>query len=193
MIQIGNVLVGLDIFKEKFCCDLSDCKGACCIEGDAGAPLTEDEKKEIETVLPEVVDDLSPEAQSVIKKCGVSYYDIDGELVTSIVNGKDCVFTCYDHSGCCSCALETAHRKGKISFFKPISCYLYPIRVTEHPHFIALNYHRWSVCKAAIIKGEKENIPLYIFLKEPLIRKFGKEWYDELLEVATELKEQKYI
>lgn len=193
MVQIGNVLVSLEIFKEKFCCDLSACKGACCIEGDSGAPLTDDEKKEIEKVLPIVKSDLSPEAQTVINRQGVSYYDITDELVTSIVGNRNCVFTCYDDRGCCICALEKAYRDKRSKFFKPISCYLYPIRVAEHPHFIALNYDRWLICKPAVAKGEKENIHVYQFLKEPLIRRFGKEWYDELLQVAEQLKEQKYF
>jgi hypothetical protein len=193
MVQIGNVLVSLDVFKEKFCCDLSACKGACCIEGDSGAPLTDDEKKEIEKVLPIVKPDLAPEAQAVINRQGVSYYDITDELVTSIVGDRNCVFTCYDDKGCCICALEKAYRDKHSNFFKPISCYLYPIRVTEHPHFTALNYDRWLICKPAVIKGEKENIYVYQFLKEPLIRLFGKEWYDELLQVAEQLKAQKYF
>lgn len=187
MIQIKDTLISFDVFKEKFLCNLDACKGECCIEGDAGAPLEEEEVEQLEKVLPVVWNDLSPEAQVVINKQGVYYKDKDSDLVTSIVNGKDCVFTCYDEKGYCYCAIEKAYREGKVSFYKPISCHLYPIRIDNYASFKAVNYHRWSVCKAAVLLGEKENIPVYKFLKEPLIRKFGKEWYDELEIAAREL------
>ena len=124
-------------------------------------------------------DDLSPEARAVIDKQGVVYTDQDGDLVTSIVNGKDCVFTCYDEKGYCYCAIEKAYRDGKCNFYKPVSCHLYPIRIGDYGPFKAVNYHRWD--------------PVYKFLKEPLIRKFGQAWYDELENVAEELKKQKLI
>lgn len=190
MIQIGEAIVSFDLFTEKFLCDLSACHGACCIEGDAGAPLEADEVKEIEKVLPVIWDELSLAAQAVINAQGVSYEDVDADTVTSIVNGKDCVFTCYDEEGICYCAIEKAYRDGKTDFYKPISCHLYPIRIQNYPDFKAINYHRWSVCKAAVLLGEKENLPVYKFLKEPLIRKFGEEWYKELEIAAEELKER---
>lgn len=193
MIQIDDVLVSLDVFKEKFSCDLDACKGQCCVEGDAGAPVDDAEVMDLENAVPVVWDQLSVLAQAVIKEQGVTYRDCDGDLVTSIVNGKDCVFTCYDQSGICSCALEQAYRAGDLAFCKPISCALYPIRVVEHPHFKAVNYHRWDVCKMAILKGQKENMAVYQFLKEPLVRKFGRAWYDELLQAASELKRNQYI
>ena len=129
----------------------------------------------------------------MIDRQGVVYTDEEGDLVTSIVNGKDCVFTCYDKNGCCYCAIEKAFREGKTDFYKPVSCHLYPIRIGDYGPYKALNYHRWDVCKAAVLLGEKENVPVYKFLKEPLIRKFGKEWYEELENVAEELKKQGYI
>ncbi|MDR1682153.1 MAG: DUF3109 family protein, partial [Candidatus Symbiothrix sp.] len=110
----------------------------------------------------------------------------EGEFVTSIVNGKDCVFTCYDEQGICRCAIEKAYRKGKTQFYKPISCHLYPVRVAKYKDFRAVNYHRWSVCKAASIAGKKDNMKIYQFLKEPLIRKFGAEWYAHLELIARE-------
>lgn len=127
ILQVGDVLVSPDIFTEKFCCDLDACKGACCIEGDAGAPVTMDETLAIEDVLDTVWPSLSAQAQSVIDRGGVAYTDEEGDLVTSIVGGKDCVFTCYDKD-CCLCALEKAYRAGQTEFVKPISCALYPIR-----------------------------------------------------------------
>jgi len=193
MIQIDDTIISFDVFKEKFLCNLDACKGECCIEGDAGAPLEEEEVEQLKKVLPVIWKDLSSEAQAVIEKQGVCYKDEDGDLVTSIVNGKDCVFTCYDEKGCCYCAIEKAYRDGKVDFYKPVSCHLYPIRVQKYPEFKAVNYHRWSVCKAAVLLGEKEDMPIYKFLKEPLIRKFGEDWYTELEIAAEEMKNRGII
>ncbi len=193
MIQIDDTIISFDVFKEKFLCNLDACKGECCIEGDAGAPLEEEEVEQLKKVLPVIWEDLSSEAQAVIEKQGVCYKDEDGDLVTSIVNGKDCVFTCYDEKGCCYCAIEKAYRDGKVDFYKPVSCHLYPIRVQKYPEFKAVNYHRWSVCKAAVLLGEKEDMPIYKFLKEPLIRKFGEDWYTELEIAAEEMKNRGII
>ncbi|MEG0453950.1 MAG: DUF3109 family protein, partial [Bacteroides sp.] len=184
MIQIDDIVISLDVLREKFLCNLDACKGECCIEGDAGAPVELDEIAKLEEVLPIVWDALSPEAHAVIEKQGVVYADRDGDMVTSIVNGKDCVFTCYDERGYCYCAIEKAYREGKTDFYKPISCHLYPIRVGDYGPYKAVNYHRWSVCQAAVLLGKKENVAVYQFLKEPLIRKFGEAWYQEL-EIAV--------
>ena len=193
MVQIDDVVVSLDVFREKFICNLDACKGQCCIEGDAGAPLEEEEVAELEKVLPVIWDQLSPQAREIIDRQGVCYTDQDGDLVTSIVNGKDCVFTCYDEKGCCYCAIEKAYRDGKVDFYKPVSCHLYPIRVGNYGFYKAVNYHRWDVCKAAVILGQKENVPVYKFLKEPLIRKFGEAWYNEMESVAEELRKSNHI
>ena len=193
MIQIDDTIISIDCLSEKFCCDLDACAGTCCIEGDAGAPVDLDEVEELEAALPVVWNDLSASAQTVIDKQGVVYTDEEGDLVTSIVNGKDCVFTCYDEKGCCFCALEKAYRAGKTNFYKPLSCHLYPIRLKKIGDMTALNYHRWDVCKAAVCKGEQLNLPVYRFLKEPLIRCFGQAWYDELEKAVEELKEQGYL
>ena len=193
MIQIDDVIVSLDVFREKFLCDLGACKGACCIEGDAGAPVATGEVEALEASLPAVWAALSPEARTVIDRQGVVYVDEEGDLVTSIVNGKDCVFTCYDESGCCYCALEKAYREGRISFYKHISCHLYPIRIGDYGRYKAVNYHRWDVCRAAVELGRKKGVPVYRFLREPLIRKFGEDWYHELEEAAVELEKQGYL
>lgn len=193
ILQVGNVLVSPDIFTEKFCCDLSACKGQCCVEGDAGAPVGEDEVLEIEDALDTVWPSLSASAQSVIDRQGVAYIDSEGDLVTSIVGGKDCVFTCYEN-GVCLCALERACRRGQTSWPKPISCALYPIREKYFGNGLyGINYHRWDVCREAVKKGRELNLPVYRFLKDPLIRRFGKEWYDELCGVADELRKDGYI
>ena len=212
IIQVGDVLLSSDILTEKFCCDLSACKGQCCVEGDAGAPVTLDEIAEIEDCLDEVWGDLSASAQAVIDKQGVAYTDKDGDLVTSIVRGKDCVLTYQaviqgdgsfvtpgnvtkEPSPCITlCALEKAFRAGKTRFCKPVSCALYPIREKRLGNdLIGLNYNRWEVCKMAVVKGEQENSLLYQFLRGPLVRRFGEEWYDELLNTVKELKAQGYL
>ena len=193
MIQIGDVIVSLDMLEKRFCCDLEACKGACCIEGDAGAPLELDEVAEIENVLDFIWDDLSLEAQQVIKQQGVAYTDQDGDLVTSIVNGKDCVFTCYDDKGSCYCAIDKAYREGKSRFLKPVSCHLYPARVKDFGTIKGVNYHHWNVCKAAVLKGQQLDLRVYQFLKEPLIRKFGQAWFVDLDDAVRELLEKKII
>ena len=193
ILEIGGVLISSEILTECFCCDYEKCKGICCVEGDAGAPVTLDEIGQIEGSLDIVWHDLAASAQSVIDRQGVAYTDRDGELVTSIVQGKDCVFTCYE-KGCCLCALEKACREGCSTFVKPISCALYPLREKTFPDgTVGLNYHRWSICKDALAKGRELDLPLYKFLKEPLVRRFGSEWYDELLALAAQLKAQGYI
>ena len=189
MLQIQDVVVSFDVLKEKFLCDLSACKGACCIEGDAGAPVELDEVEKLEEVLPLIWDELSSEARAVIDKQGVAYVDQEGELVTSIVNGKDCVFTCYDEKGCCYCAIEKACREGKTDFLKPVSCHLYPIRLVKLSNgMTGLQYHRWEICRAAEVLGAAKGEPLYKTLKTPLIRRFGEAFYEELEVCEAELR-----
>jgi hypothetical protein len=196
ILQIGDILISSDILTEQFCCDLSVCHGACCIEGDAGAPITIDEVAEIEEALDACWPRLSAQAQTVIDRQGVAYTDEEGDLVTSIVAGKDCVFTFYDTldntDNCCLCALEKAFRDGKTRWCKPISCALYPIREKRFSDgTIALNYHRWAICQCGRDKGRSLQLPVYQFLREPLIRRFGQAWYDELCTAAEELKAYK--
>lgn len=188
MLQIDNTIVSLDLLDEKFVCDLASCKGICCIEGDAGAPLLDEEVKIIEDLLPVIWDDLSEVSIEVINKQGVSYIDEDGEPVTSIVNGAECVFTYTDESGICKCAIEKAYREGKTDFYKPISCHLYPVRLQKYDEFTAVNYHRWHICNCARKLGGKLKVPVYRFLKEPLIRRFGEEWFEQLEIADNELR-----
>ncbi len=193
ILEVGGVLLSSDILTERFCCDYEKCKGVCCIEGDAGAPVTPDEIGGIEDALETVWPMLSASAQNVIDRQGVAYTDRDGDLVTSIVGGKDCVFTCYDGDNCL-CALERAFRSGKTRFCKPVSCALYPIREKQlGDGLVGLNYNRWNICKDAVAKGQALNLPVYQFLKEPLTRRFGLSWYEKLCQVAEELHQQGYL
>ncbi len=186
MLQIQDTVVSLELIERKFICDLPICKGECCVEGEEGAPLEKEEVEKLREVLPLVWDDLPETSKKVIEEQGVSYIDRDGDDVTSIVNGAECVFVYKDENGYAKCAVEKAFLEGKTEFRKPISCYLYPVRVDKHRTFSAVNYHMWSVCECARVLGEKEGVPVYKFLKDPLIQKFGADWYKELEEVAEE-------
>ena len=177
-----NTLVTLDVVERFFCCDLESCLGQCCIDGDAGAPITAEEEQIIKEILPMIWYELLPRAQQVIEENGISYRDQEGELVTQILDGSNCVFSCYAPGGKCICAIETAYREGRINFMKPISCALYPLRLkTLSNGNVAVNYHRWKICKSAEVLGRAKGIRVYEFLKEPLIRRFGPKWYDELV------------
>ena len=173
-----------------FQCDLSKCLGECCIEGDAGAPITEEEFEKLEKVKEIVWDDLLPAARERIKEAGVGYVDEEGDLVTQIVDGRNCVFTTYAPGGMCLCAIEKAYREGRCDWRKPLSCYLYPLRLTTYPTFTAVNYHRWKICKCAEILGRANGTRRYQFMKEPLIERFGQEWYDELCEACEAYLEE---
>lgn len=190
MLQIKDTLVTLDMAERFFQCDLSKCLGECCIEGDAGAPITEEEFEKLEKVKEIVWDDLLPAARERIKEAGVGYVDEEGDLVTQIVDGRNCVFTTYAPGGMCLCAIEKAYREGRCDWRKPKSCYLYPLRLTTYPTFTAVNYHRWKICKCAEILGRANGTRLYQFMKEPLIERFGQEWYDELCEACEAYLEE---
>ncbi|MBR1808236.1 MAG: DUF3109 family protein [Paludibacteraceae bacterium] len=191
MFHIGNTIVSLDVLEKEFCCDLDSCKGCCCIEGDAGAPLTDNEEEKIRQILPVLLPEMRKEAREIVEQNGISYLDPTGDKVTQIVDGKDCVFARTDHNGWCYCVIERAYNAGKIDFKKPVSCHLYPIRLAEHPTFTAVEYHRWDICHSARQCGKKLHLPLYKYLKEPLVRRFGEDWYNELCLVAEEWKKQK--
>lgn len=198
MLEILGTLVSLDLFKVFFCCDLSKCHGICCVEGDAGAPVSMEEVELLEEAVDAVWDDLSPEAQKVIDSEGVVYPDRDGELVTQIVNGKDCIFVKHGNiegveGRCALCAIDSAYRCGKFRWQKPSSCALYPIRLSTVGGMTAVNVHRWDVCQPARDLGKKLQIPVYQYLKEPLIRQFGEEWWHECEIAAKELKKAGYL
>lgn len=191
MLQIQNTIVTLDLAEEFFCCDLDKCLGACCIEGDAGAPVTIDELEKIEEALPVVEPEMLPRAVEEVRQNGVAYVDQEGDLVTTILDGRNCAFTCYAPGGICLCALEKAFREGKTGFKKPASCSLYPLRLTTYPTFTAVNYHRWKICRDAVANGRKKGIRLYQFLRGPLTERFGQEWYDELAQACELYLSQK--
>lgn len=191
MLQIQNTIVTLDLAEEFFCCDLEKCLGACCIEGDAGAPVTIEEVAKIEEALPVVEPEMLPRAVEEVRQNGVAYVDQEGDLVTTILDGRNCAFTCYAPGGICLCALEKAFREGKTGFKKPASCSLYPLRLTTYPTFTAVNYHRWKICRDAVANGRKKGIRLYQFLRGPLTERFGKEWYDELSQACELYLSQK--
>lgn len=190
MLQIKDTLVSLDLAERYFCCDLDACRGACCIEGDAGAPITRQEYERLREVVPIVADDLTPAGRREISESGVGYVDCEGDLVTTIVGGRECAFCTYAPGGMCLCAIEKAYREGRTDFRKPQSCHLYPVRIKRYPAFTAVNYHRWKICKPAEALGRKLGIRLYEFLKEPLIEAFGREWYDELALTCREYLRQ---
>lgn len=191
MIVIKDTLVSLDLIERHFVCDLDSCLGQCCIDGDAGAPLLPEEKEEIDRHMDNIIPLLNPKAAQIILEEGSSYYDPDGDLVTQIVDGKDCVYTTYAEGGKCLCALEKAYREGKLPQLKPSSCHLYPVRLKKMGNLTAVNLHRWKICKCAETLGRAKGVRAYEFLKDPLVRNFGKEWYDELCVTAKEWLRQK--
>lgn len=188
LVEIDNKLVTTQLFEEQFVCNLSACKGACCVEGDAGAPLTFEEVDIIEDALEEILPYMRPEGIEAVNQTGVFYLDHDGEPVTTLVNGAECAFVFFDEQGITKCAIEKAQLEGKIEYKKPISCHLYPIRVKKLEEYEALNYDRWDICSDACDLGKQLQVPVYKFLKEPIIRAWGENFYKELEVVDEELK-----
>jgi hypothetical protein len=180
MIVIDDILVSDEIRDIHFCCDLEKCKGACCVEGDAGAPLDEAEISELEDYIDRIKPYMHKDGIRVVEKSGVFDYDMNGEYVTPLIADKDCAFIYYEKD-IARCAIEKAFEENKIGFRKPLSCHLYPIRIKKFTETEAVNYHKWHICQPACSKGKELNLTLYKFLKEPLIRKFGKDWYNKLV------------
>jgi hypothetical protein len=189
MIQIDDKLISLDLFERHFICDLPKCKGGCCVEGESGAPLEDEEVAILESIFPVIKSELSEKALEEIEKKGVWEVDDEGDKVTPIINGKECVYTYFDEKGVCKCTIEKAYNEGLIDFKKPVSCHLYPIRVTKYNDFEALNYHQWHVCGPARVLGKSKGVPVFSFLKEALIRKYGEAFYKEMEEADKLLKE----
>lgn len=193
MIEIDGKVISTEVFRRRFICDISKCKGICCYEGDSGAPLEDDERERLEEVYPVVKKYLSHEEKDEIAKQGLYVVDSDGDLVTPIIRGCECVYSNHEADGTWTCAIEKAYQDGKTTWRKPISCYLYPIRVSKTRKYEMLNFHEWEVCRAAMELGEKVGTPVYKFLREPLIAKYGEEFYHELEEVEQELINQHII
>jgi len=187
MFQLGKTIVSEDIISEDFVCNLNACKGACCIEGEAGAPVTEDEVAILESIYPKVKPFLRPEGISAIEKQGTYIKTEMDELETPLVEGKECAYVTFTDKGIASCGIEDAFNTGAIDFRKPISCHLYPIRVQEYTEFSAINYHRWPICDDACTLGKQLQVPVYKFTKAALIRKFGENWYAELEKIASKM------
>ena len=190
MIIIENTLVSEDVLEKNFICDIEKCKGACCIEGDAGAPLSQDELLIIESQFENIKPYLSEAAIQDIERRGFYEKDKDGDLVTTCQPDGLCNFATINKQGILACGMEQAFIEGKTTYKKPISCHLYPIRISQVGQYEALNYHRWDICKAACTLGEKHKTPVYSFLKDALIRKFGEDWYNTLDEIAEDWNEQ---
>ncbi|HEX7017251.1 MAG TPA: DUF3109 family protein [Cyclobacteriaceae bacterium] len=186
MIKVGNVLVSDEIRDKEFVCNLEKCKGACCVEGDYGAPLEEEELAILKDIYPKIKSYLTPKGIKTIEKEGTHVVDPEGDYSTPVIKGRECAYSHYDEKGILKCGIEEAHKDGKISFRKPISCHLYPIRITKKKEFEAVNYHKWHICSPACTLGRQLQVPLYKFLKEPLIRKYGEAWYEELVRAVEQ-------
>ena len=180
MLQIGKTIVSLDILEQEFCCDLQECRGACCVEGDSGAPVTLEEVKQIKELYTQFEEYLSERNRAEIKKQGFSITDADGDLVTPLINNNECVYSFTDDEGITNCAIEKTFLEKGSSFKKPLSCHLFPIRITEYKRFDAINYQQLEICKPGRNCGTNKKIHLWQYLKEPLMRKYGKKWYHDL-------------
>lgn len=196
MFQLGKTIISEDILDKEFVCNLQACKGACCVEGEAGAPVSKEEGHVLKKIYPKIKDFLRPEGIKAIEEQGVYTINSIGDFETTLVDGHECAYAIFDEHQIVKCAIEQAHKAGVIDFYKPVSCHLYPIRVKEYSTLTAVNYHSWPICKDACFLGKELKIPTYQFVKEALIRSFGSEWYAELDELAQEYyhnKEQKRL
>lgn len=187
MFQLGKTIVSEDIVKKDFVCNLNACKGQCCIEGEAGAPLEAEETTILAEIYPKVKPFLRQEGIEAIEAQGTHIETEDGDLETPLINGADCAYLIYDANSIASCAIEKAFNEGEVSWKKPVSCHLYPVRVSDYTEFSAVNYHKWQICDDACTLGAELQVPIYKFVKEALVRKFGADWYAELETVAETL------
>lgn len=186
MLEIGKTLISLDVLQKKFCCDLTACKGACCVHGDSGAPLRDEEIQLLKQVFPKVKKYMREEGLRAVSEQGLTTVDSDGDTVTPLINKGECAFVVFEN-GVAICAIERAFRAGEIEWLKPLSCHLYPIRIKPYKHYDAVNYDKWDICKPAVSKGEELKLPVYVFVKDALIRAYGQEWYDQLDYAAKNL------
>ena len=188
MFQLGKTIVSEDIIENDFVCNLSACKGACCVDGDAGAPLEREEADILKAIYPKVKPFLRKAGVEAIEDQGVFIETENGELETPLINGADCAYVIFDRKKTALCGIEEAYNQGVISWKKPLSCHLYPIRVKDYTEFSAVNYHRWQICDDACELGKEFQVPVYKFVKEALIRKFGEDWYMELEKIAVSIR-----
>ncbi|HZW63314.1 MAG TPA: DUF3109 family protein [Flavobacteriaceae bacterium] len=188
MFQLGKTLISEEIIEKDFVCNLTACKGACCVEGDAGAPLEQEETQILQKIYPLLKPYLRAEGLLAIEKQGVFITTEDGEYETPLVNNAECAYVFFNEQGTALCAIEQAYNEDVIAWKKPVSCHLYPIRVKQYSEFAAVNYDKWPICDPACSLGESLQVPVYKFVKEALIRKFGEDWYSELEQVAENYK-----
>ncbi|MBK6399503.1 MAG: DUF3109 family protein [Bacteroidetes bacterium] len=192
MLVIDNTLITDEVLEKHFVCDLNACKGACCVKGDYGAPLEDDELEQLDKVYDKVKPYMTPAGIEAVEKQGKYLLYEKKEWVTPLIKGKECAYTFFDEAGVAKCAIEKAYYEGKVKWKKPISCHLYPIRITKQRNGLeALNYDKWSICKAACKLGDSLKVPVYKFLKDSLTRKYGKEWYKQLEIAASRIDEVK--
>lgn len=185
MFQLGKAIVSEDIIEKDFVCNLNACKGACCVDGDAGAPITEAETQILDKIYPRVKPFLRKEGIDAIERQGTYVKRENGELETPLIDEADCAYVIFDENKTALCGIEEAYNQGEVDWKKPLSCHLYPVRIKEYTDFSALNYHKWHICDDACALGKELQVPIYKFVKEALIRKFGEAWYAELEEVAN--------
>lgn len=181
MIVVDHVILSDEIKESFFVCDLTKCKGACCVEGDLGAPLLPEELPILDEIYEDVKPYLSGQGKHAIEEQGKYIFDEDGEYSTTTVKHQECAFAIYDDKGILKCGIEQAWLEGKTHWRKPISCHLYPIRITKYEEYEAVNYHRWQICDPACKLGDELKVPLYKFLKDALIRKYGEAWCEKLV------------
>ena len=191
MVEIEDKIISDELFEKKFVCDLQKCKGGCCVEGDSGAPLKSKEIKEIATNLSIIKSEMSTKGLNAIKNNDFHYVDSDGDKVTKLVDGKECVFVVFDKNNIAKCSIESAFRKNKINFNKPISCHLYPVRVKKYDSFTAINVDSWHVCKPACECGTELNVPVFKFLKDAIVRSWGSDFYHHLDSLYNEFYNNK--
>ena len=190
MVEIDGKIISLDIFSRRFLCDLQNCKGICCVEGDSGAPLEKKETEILDRIYPQIKHLLAEKSREEVERQGKWVVDEDCDFVTPIINGEECVYAIHRDGVGWTCAIEEAYNQGIVDFKKPISCHLYPIRVRHYRKCDALNFHEWSVCSCALKLGKEKDVPVYKFLKEPLVRAYGESFFEELEKVAVEIEKQ---
>jgi len=190
MLQIDDTIVSLDLIEKNFACDLKACKGSCCRYGDSGAPLAPGEAEELDRIWPDLWPFLRPEGIREIENQGKSVIDIEGDRVTPLINNEECAYTVMEE-GIFRCGIEMAFNAGAVDFRKPISCHLFPVRIKPYRDFRAVNYEEWSICRSGVAAGNRQGRKLYLFLREPLVRAFGVEWYDKLTWAADEYGKNK--
>ena len=193
MFELGKTVISEEILENHFVCDLHACKGACCVDGSAGAPLEDEETQILESLFQQMKPHLRTEGVRAIEDQGSFVKGSDGDWETPLVNNQECAYTVFTENGVAQCGIEKAYNAGDINWKKPISCHMYPVRIREYSMLTAVNYHRWEICDPACGLGDQLKVPIYKFVKEALVRKFGQQWYDELEATAAELLDSRDV